>query len=192
MTAYIIGVDEVGLGAWAGPLYVCAVAVPASWRPAQKLTDSKEMTPAMREAVYTNVLQQLPMTIMAVGNEQIDKMGIRSALIHAHTLAIQCMLSLYPNAEVIVDGNVPLPELPQAKLIPKADALYPAVSAASVIAKVNRDLAMKHLHTAYPHYGFDKNAGYGVPAHQKGLKEHGVTPWHRKSYAPIKKLLERT
>ena len=191
MTRYIIGSDEVGYGAWAGPLFVCAAAVPKDWKGPAGLTDSKELSPEERLSLYAAALQQLPMCVMATDNVTIDEIGVMKALIEAHTRAIQVMLLQFPDAEVIIDGVIRLPEIPQAQPIPKADAKYPVVSAASVIAKVNRDFVMKQLHTQYPHYGFDTGVGYGTKQHQRGLKEHGITPWHRKSYAPIKKLLEK-
>ncbi len=183
---YIIGTDEVGYGAWAGPLLVCAVAVPSSWKPPKGLTDSKALSPKARLALYKE-LQQVPFALMSAGSAEIDRVGVATALVQAHTAAIQSMLTRYPDAEVIVDGALSLPELPQAQIVPKADSLVPAVSAASVIAKVNRDFIMKQYHQHFPNYGFDRNVGYGTKAHEAGLARYGVCPLHRHSYRPIQK-----
>ncbi len=192
VTEYIIGLDEVGLGAWAGPLVVCAVAVPRLWTPPDGLNDSKKLTPAMRTAVYfklRGLIETRAVALFAVENKDIDRVGLRRALVDAHTSVIESLLERFPADDIIVDGNVPLPKVPKAKCIPKADGLYPSVMAASVIAKYNRDVLMQTYHEQYPHYGWDSNAGYGTEKHQKGLQAHGVSPLHRQSFAPIKGFL---
>jgi len=192
---YIIGSDEVGYGAWAGPLIVCAVAVPAGWAGPPELDDSKAFKSAsekVERAILYGKLQDLPMFLACIGNEVIDQFGIKAALVRAHGAALNNLLQRFPDAEVIVDGIVPIPEVPQARCIPRADGLYPAVMAASVIAKVNRDFLMRQYHTTYPHYGFDTNVGYGggkKHAHTLGLQKHGVCPLHRRSCGPIKAAL---
>jgi len=191
---HIIGSDEVGYGAWAGPLVVCAVAVPTDWRGPDGLNDSKEFKSAAEKAkrlLLYAALQHLPMSIVGIESAVIDKFGVGEALIVAHEYALKQMLERFPDAEVIVDGSRPIPGIPQARCIPKADATYPVVMAASIIAKVNRDLIMQEYHRQYPHYGFDTNVGYGQKRgkHADGLKTHGVCPIHRRSYQPIKNAL---
>lgn len=181
---YIIGVDEVGLGAWAGPLFVCAVAVPEGWT-MPGLDDSKQLYKRDHAKLYPELFK-LPSVLVECSAAGIDEWGIRPCLVGSHSLAIHEMLRDFPRAEVIVDGNVPLPMFPKARLIPKADSLFPAVSAASVIAKYNRDQEMRDYHTQYPHWGFDTGAGYRNPRHDTGLEVHGMTPWHRRSYEPMK------
>lgn len=184
--SYIIGSDEVGYGAWAGPLVVCAVAATRDWVAPAGLTDSKALSPAQRTKLYEH-LYGMPKCIVAIPAAAIDRMGVRSALVSAHTQAVTDLLAQFPNADVIVDGVVALPKVPQARLVPKADATEPAVSAASIIAKVNRDYMMTQYHAQYPGYGFNKNAGYGTKDHQDGLRRQGICPLHRRSYSPIKK-----
>jgi ribonuclease HII len=191
MSDYIIGSDEVGTGAWAGPFFVCAVAVLKLWKGPEGLTDSKDLTPTQRVALYQH-LHALPLSIMSVESTMIDSHGLRPTLVDAHTGAIQALLARFPDADVVVDGVMQLPLLPRARCVPKADALFPAVSAASVIAKVNRDFVMQGYATQYPGYGFGTNVGYRSALHEQGLARLGPCPIHRRSYAPIKKLLEKT
>jgi ribonuclease HII len=188
---YIIGSDEVGYGAWAGPLFVCAAVVPESWRTPPGLKDSKQLDAFERAALYGEHLQQLPMSIMVASNTFIDEVGVKKALMDTHAEAIKTLLHLHPDAEIIIDG-VLLPDgLPaRTRCVPKADNIFPVVSAASVIAKVNRDFVMHQYHEQFPHYGWKTNVGYGTNKHMAGLKLHGISPLHRRSYAPIRKLLE--
>ncbi len=194
---YIIGSDEVGYGAWAGPLVVCAVAVPEGWKGPAGLNDSKAFKSkagrARRARVYGELVLAVESALVRVENTAIDEIGLRPALVAAHTAALKQLLARFPGADVIVDGDVPIPEVPQARCLPKADATYPAVMAASIIAKVNRDYVMQQYHRQYPHYGWDTNAGYGGgkedTKHRPALKTHGVTPLHRRSYGPVKEAL---
>jgi len=188
---YIIGCDEVGLGAWAGPLMACAVAVPADWTGPPGLTDSKTFSKnkAAMLPIY-NQLVGLPLALASMSVEGIDSMGLRPSLIATQTMVILELLRRFPGARVVVDGDVPLPELPRAELHVKGDAKFPAISAASIIAKVNRDFLMKQYHAQFPHYGWDTNAGYGGNSkHAAGLDKYGVTFLHRRSYGPIKERL---
>ena len=189
--AYIIGSDEVGYGCWAGPLVVCAVCVPTTWEPPEGLTDSKKLSPEERVSIYRH-LEGLPFALMAATNEDIDRYGVKTMLLEAHAAAIRAMQESFPLATVIIDGILRPPGMLMARCVPHADSIFPAVSAASVIAKTNRDFVMRQYHQQYPHYGFDTNAGYGTATHQRGLQKYGVCPLHRRSYRPIKKFLETT
>ena len=185
---WLIGADEVGTGALAGPLVTCAVAVPLGWRAPAGLNDSKQLSKTARHELYV-VLEKLDFQLMMVTSKDIDSKGMGFALNAAHVAAIKVMMSRYPGAAVIRDGDAPI-SIPGVRCIPKADGIYPAVMAASVIAKVNRDYVMRQYHMQYPEYRFDRNVGYGGGKdHTSGLKNYGVTPIHRRSFAPIKKLL---
>jgi ribonuclease HII len=181
---YVIGCDEVGLGAWAGPLYVCAFAVPEQWE-MRGLNDSKKLDTKDRAKLF-GYLHTLPLALVRAGADVIDQKGIRPILVQSHTLAVQTLLQKYPDAVVIVDGIVPLPQVPQAQLVPKADAKYPAVMAASVVAKHSRDVEMQRMHELYPDWGFDTGVGYGTKKNREGLATFGMSPIHRRSYEPMK------
>lgn len=185
----VIGSDEVGYGAVAGPLYVVGVAMPRSWR-LPGLRDSKKLTKAAREALFEPILEQVRgnWELAVFTPEQIDLLGVHHCLVKAHTLVLQRLLARTAGTTtVIVDGNMRLPEIPQAKAIPKADDIFPVVSAASVIAKVLRDEVMMVLSSTYPFYGFERHVGYGTEAHYKAMKKHGLCPVHRRSY--LKKII---
>lgn len=196
MSDYILGSDEVGYGAWAGPLFVCAVAAPKVWVPPKGLTDSKQLSAFDRRRLYAE-LQRLPMVLVSVSNLDIDRLGAQVALIEAHTTALLSLLKRFPGADVVVDGTLSLPLLrkeargSKVRCFPRADATFPVVSAASVIAKVNRDYLMQQYHQQFPYYGWNTNVGYGTKAHETGLKKHGVCSLHRQSYRPIKKFMEK-
>ena len=190
---FLIGSDEVGLGAWAGPLVVCAVAVPTLWVPPTGLNDSKQLTPRQRSDLYAKLRAVVPEEDIAVfyaDNTTIDSQGIRRVLIDAHTKAIQVVLARHPETDIVVDGIVRLRQLPQARCVPKADATFPVVMAASIIAKVHRDMLMQLHHRQFPQYQWISNVGYGTQQHRDGLAKHGVSPLHRKSYRPISDLVK--
>jgi ribonuclease HII len=183
----VIGADEVGLGAYAGPLGVTAVAVPVDWmRP--HLNDSKQLELWEREQMYPDLVK-LPHSSFQAQPVEIDRDGVGAALQESFELVVADMLLQYPTAVVVLDGQIRL-SFVQNIALPKADTLVPAVMAASVIAKVERDRYMKHQHKRFPQYGFDRHVGYGTPQHQAALQKHGICSLHRKSYAPIRRLLQ--
>ncbi len=189
---YIVGSDEVGYGAWAGPLTVCAVLVSRDWPGASLVRDSKALTPARRESIFKKVTPTVVWELINVDSEEIDKHGVYNVLLQAHQRAIQGAIAKHEalgcvgKTVAIVDGNL---DIPGAISLPKADALVPAVSAASILAKVTRDRHMTEMNTKYPGYSFAQHYGYGVPAHVEALQKLGVCPIHRRSYAPIAELI---
>lgn len=187
----VCGVDEAGRGPWAGPVTAAAVLFDqASLSPdlAQALNDSKKLSVKKRESLIDRIKKE---SIWAVGNAsvaEIDQYNILQATYLAMTRAVQG-LTQKPDF-VLIDGNKIPPALDiPARAIVKGDALSCSIAAASIIAKVTRDHHMAELAKDYPHYGWDKNAGYGVKHHQDGLAHHGITPHHRKSFKPIKKIM---
>lgn len=193
---YIIGSDECGYGAWAGPLVVCAALVSRDWPLASIVCDSKDLkTEAKREAVCRKIKNALLWVIVSTPPEEIDKTGVYAAVQAAHKLAIKKLLEKHEATGcvgkilTVVDGNLPIPG---AISLPKADALVPAVSAASIIGKVARDLYMIKEAQKYPGYDFARNKGYGgAPAHVEGLNKLGPCAIHRKSYGPIRDRLQK-
>lgn len=184
-----IGSDEAGYGAWAGPLYVCAYASETGWM-VDGLDDSKRLTPLARRRVYGDLDLQRA-SLVRVEAQEIDRFGVGHCLLAAHAHAIDLLLERYPDARIVVDGLLQVPIL-RAESIPHADQTVPSVMAASVIAKCNRDLIMQQLHVQHPQYGFASHVGYGTAAHRVALRIYGPCAAHRRSYRPIKELLDGT
>lgn len=182
----VAGVDEVGRGAIAGPVTIGVVAIDASVGdiPAG-LRDSKLMTPKRREAMVPLAKEWgLAWATGSATAQEIDKIGIMSALGLAASRALQ-KLGVTPDV-LILDGNssflVEEDNGPRVVTRVKADQDCACVSAASVIAKVERDALMTELHQQFPHYGWDGNKGYGAKVHTDAIKTHGLTDLHRKSW----------
>jgi ribonuclease HII len=186
----IVGVDEVGRGCWAGPVVAGAVALGA---PIVGLQDSKQLTKSQRERLAAEIrIEAAAIGIGWVDSMEVDEIGLSKAVGLAMQRAMSQIAVLFD--ELIIDGNYNfLPDEPRAKAIIKADGSIPAVSAASIVAKVARDnwmatVAMKQ----FPNYGFDKHFGYGTALHWQMLRLHGACALHRRSFKPIQALLEQT
>lgn len=182
-----IGSDEVGVGSWAGPCVTCAVAVPRDWKPPKGLDDSKKLRPKKREELYEFMRDKVAYAYEMAHPLEIDRDGIIPALKRCFISCIEQVLDQHPEALVVVDGEVKLPGIDHL-YFPKADAIVPAVMAASVIGKVIHDRHMWKLAEEYPGYGFHKSSGYGTPDHMAALARLGPCPAHRKSYLPVKKI----
>jgi ribonuclease HII len=180
----VAGVDEAGRGPLAGPVVAAAVILDDQ-RPIKGLADSKVLSARRRERLFDEVrARALCISIAEASVEEIDRLNI----LHATLLAMQravAGLRLTPH-RVVVDGNR-LPRLPMpAAALVKADAKVAAVSAASILAKVQRDRLCAALHEHWPAYGFDGHKGYPTPSHLRALREHGACPAHRRSFAPVR------
>lgn len=185
----IAGIDEVGRGPLAGPVVASAVILPHGFY-LPGLDDSKKVSEAKRESFYSIIMEQA----VAVGtglihSEEIDEINIYQASKKAMLAAITD-LNRIPDYLLIDAMELPVP-MPQMSLI-KGDSRSISIAAASIVAKVTRDRMMKEYSAEYPNYGFEKNMGYGTAAHLSGLDQYGVTPWHRRSFAPVKERLERS
>jgi len=183
----IAGVDEVGRGPLAGPVVTAAVILPAEFD-LPFLTDSKKLTPKRRLVLDQAIKEQsLAWFIAQASIDEIDELNI----LHATMLGMQRAvggLQIKPD-QVLVDGNrAPDFGIP-AKPIIGGDGIEPCISAASIIAKVARDQMMADYAIRYPEYGFERNSGYPTKQHREALVSHGVTPIHRRSFAPVKKIL---
>lgn len=189
----IIGIDEVGRGAWAGPLVVGAVGLGGA--EIEGLTDSKLLTKKKREKLSLEIKQTAPLVgIGWVSARDIDTIGLSAALKLAARRAVSQLDLAYVD-QIIIDGTVNLLQedslrtisgsQPEITLMKKADMLVPSVSAASVIAKVARDHYMVLCDRVFPGYGFAGHVGYGAEKHRLAIRQHGVLPIHRASFAPI-------
>lgn len=185
----IIGIDEVGRGCWAGPLVAAAVGLENTIL-IPGLTDSKKLSAKKRNILAKEI--QTVTNVIALGwvwPREINKLGLTESVRLAMQRAI--VKINFTNKPVIIDGSINyLKHMPHTESIIKADGSVPAVSAASVIAKVARDAYMQQIAVKYPNYGFETHVGYGTAAHIEALKTHGVLSIHRVNYKPIKKLLD--
>lgn len=183
----IAGVDEAGRGPLAGPVYAAAVIL-SPQSPIDGLKDSKKLTEKRRNALFDLIqTHALSWAIASASVEEIDTINILQASLLAMRRAVEG-LAVRPD-EILVDGlHCPKVTMP-ARAIVKGDSKEPAISAASILAKVARDREMHKLHALYPHYGFNVHKGYGTAVHIAALAAHGVAPVHRRSYAPIKEIL---
>jgi ribonuclease HII len=181
----VAGVDEAGRGPWAGPVVAAAVILDRRSFPAG-LNDSKKLSEAARTRLHGELIGQRHGIGMASVAE-IDTLNIHWATMRAMERAVAA-LGVTP-AHILVDGNrLPRWRHPATAII-KGDGRSLSIAAASIIAKVTRDRLMLALDGEWPGYGWAANKGYGTPAHQHSLAQHGITPHHRKSFAPIKALL---
>lgn len=180
----ICGVDEAGRGPLAGPVYAAAVILDEN-RPIEGLADSKKLSEKKRDKLAVEIRQHaLAWAIGRADVEEIDRINILQASLLAMRRAVES-LPLMPG-EVLVDG-LHCPALPvPAKAIVKGDDSVAQIAAASILAKTARDAAMLALHDIYPQYGFDRHKGYGTADHLAALREHGASPVHRGSFAPVK------
>ncbi len=185
----ICGVDEAGRGPWAGPVTASAVILDPE-QPITGLTDSKKLTEARREALYPEIkAKALTFGIGWASPDEIDRMNIREATFLAMQRAIAIM-GIIPE-KILVDGNCLPKALPcPASAIVKGDLTEPAISAASILAKVARDRAMQDLANRFPGYGLHRHKGYGTPQHAEALEQLGPCSCHRMSFAPVKRALQ--
>ena len=183
----ICGVDEAGRGPLAGPVYAAAVVLNPA-KPIRGLDDSKKLTALRREKLFDEIrAKALCCSIAQASVEEIDQINILQATMLAMRRAVEG-LRLKP-AKVLVDGNR-LPVLDVlAEAIVKGDATVPAISAASILAKVTRDRWCATLDQQYPQYGFAGHKGYGTAEHLAALQAHGACPAHRKTFAPVAQVL---
>ena len=184
----IAGVDEAGRGPLMGPVVAAAVILD-ELNPISGLADSKKLTPLRREQLYDEIrAKALCCSIAQASVEEIDELNILQATLLAMRRAVEG-LRLKP-VKVLVDGNR-LPVLDVlSEAIVRGDATVPAISAASILAKVYRDRWCVEYHQLFPQYGFATHKGYGTAEHLTALREHGACPQHRKSFAPVTEVLK--
>jgi ribonuclease HII len=187
MSALICGVDEAGRGPLAGAVYAAAVILDPS-HPIGGIADSKTLSEKKRDALADAIKSHaLAWSIASASVEEIDHINILQASLLAMQRAVQG-LALLPD-HVLVDGlHCPAVACPATAVV-KGDSKVPAIAAASILAKTARDAEMLRLDREYPQYAFARHKGYPTAEHMALLVQHGVSPVHRRSYAPVKKLL---
>jgi ribonuclease HII len=188
----IIGVDEAGRGPLAGPVVAAVVLgreIPAG------LDDSKRLSAKRRAVLDTAIQKSCCWAVAVVDPEEIDRLNIFIATMAAMTRAVAALTAAInvPVSEVLIDGNMTPAGRSAgwcwpARAIVGGDGIEPAISAASIIAKQWRDRIMVEAAAAHPHYGWERNMGYGTAEHMAALREHGATPLHRRSFAPVAQL----
>lgn len=189
----VVGVDEAGRGPLVGPVVAAAVILPCDFTQDMLpgLTDSKKLSANKREKLEVMIKEQaLAWSVAEVSAEKIDEINILQATLLAMQ---QAVLTLPVNHQqiinVLVDGNKAPKLNHKVTTIVKGDLLHPCISAASILAKVHRDRLLYELDKLYPQYGFAKHKGYPTKEHLAAIEVHGIIAQHRKSYAPIKKLI---
>ena len=183
----VCGVDEAGRGPLAGPVVAAAVILdPAN--PITGLNDSKKLTAKRREALAAEIrAKALAWFVAEASVEEIDRINILQASMLAMQRAVAGLV--IPPERALIDGNrCPVLPCPSEAII-GGDGKVASIAAASILAKTVRDAGMLELHQRYPQYGFDRHMGYPTAAHVEALREHGVSPIHRRSYGPVARLL---
>uniref|UniRef100_UPI0010F7C19C ribonuclease HII n=1 Tax=Parerythrobacter lutipelagi TaxID=1964208 RepID=UPI0010F7C19C len=189
----IFGVDEAGRGPLAGPVVAAAVALCEPCPPG--VDDSKKLTPARRARLDLAIRESCAWAVGVVGPEEIDRINIFAATMLAMTRAVEGLAGALATApeEVLIDGNAtPAGRVEgwrwPARAIVGGDALEPAISAASIVAKEWRDRIMLDAAEVHPEYGWERNKGYGTKEHMAALHLHGPSPLHRRSFAPVSQM----
>lgn len=186
--ADLAGVDEAGCAPLAGPVVVAAVILDPARR-INGLDDSKVLPEATREKLYARIVSRArAWSVVAVEVEEIDRVNIFHARMAGMLRALERLACL--PAFALIDGNrLPRPLPCPARAVVDGDALAPAISAASIVAKVTRDRIMRELDAQWPGYGFAQHKGYPTPAHCEALRRLGPCPYHRRSFAPVREAL---
>ena len=186
----VCGLDEVGRGPLAGPVVAACVYIPqgAYGLPfISEIKDSKKLSEKKLEQLYALITEHFIYGVAELDPEVIDEINILQASLKAMRLALD--ETRYDYVHALVDGNK-MPDLPcPATTVVKGDSKSTSIAAASIVAKVTRDRIMKDLHEKFPHYGWNTNVGYPSKAHLAGIDAHGITPHHRKSFAPVKNFM---
>jgi len=185
----ICGVDEAGRGPLAGPVYAAAVILDPA-RPIAGLADSKMLSERKRERLAIEIRERaFAYGIAFASVEEIDSINILQATLLAMCRAVDALP--VQASQALIDGNRCPPLAMPARAIIRGDATEPAISAASILAKTARDAEMRRIHDIFPQYGLDRHKGYDTVGHRAALALHGPAGFHRKSFAPIRALLER-
>jgi len=186
---YVLGVDEAGRGPLAGPVVVGAVLIENPKQVVENVRDSKKMTKKQRKKAFVEIQEKsTAFGIGIVDAKEIDRVGIKEAVKEAMILAVsEVEKKIKKKVDYIIsDGAVYLLDDHKMMSISRGDLNHYSIAAASVLAKVTRDMIMEEYSKKYPNYGFEKHMGYGTKMHLDAISKHGICDIHRKSYEPIK------
>ncbi len=193
---YIIGLDEAGRGPWAGPLGIAGILITSPKQRVEKVRDSKTLSQKQKDELYEKVINKSEAFCTRLITPQIiDKVGIAEAVrIGMQDVVSEIEKQIGKRSDfLIIDGsNVREVGRYAQKRINKGDALHYSIAAASILAKLGRDKVMFKAHNKFPEYGFDSHVGYGTKQHKEALEKFGPCSMHRKSYKPIKRLIEES
>lgn len=185
----VIGIDEVGRGCLAGPVYAAAVSFNSDML-SDLLTDSKLLSEKRREELHVEILKHHQVGIGFATVKEIDEINILQASLLAMKRAVKELG--VSSGHLLIDGNMKIPRMPKTfsqTPVVKGDLRVALISAASIVAKVTRDNWMKELSRKYPHYGFELHKGYGTSFHQESIKQHGPCKIHRRTFAGVREYL---
>jgi ribonuclease HII len=187
MAGPVCGVDEAGRGPLAGPVVAAAVILDRKRIP-RGLNDSKQLSEEDREALFPQIMAMA--IAVGVGESSVDEIDLLNIRMATHQAMARAVRALGIAAEyALVDGN-DAPALPcRCDTLVKGDGRSVSIAAASIVAKVTRDRLMVQLHDEHPHYNWKSNKGYGTPDHYVGLKSHGITVHHRRSFSPVRNIV---
>ena len=179
----VCGIDEAGRGPLAGPVVAAAVVLPAGYL-LPGLTDSKQLSAKARERLYEQLMQDAAVR-KCVARAEVEEIDRLNSLRATHLAMRRAAEGLGGVDFCLIDG-LPVPGFPlPSRSLVTGDGRCLSIAAASVLAKVSRDRIMQQLHAEFPHYGWNRNAGYGTRAHIQAIADHGITPHHRRSFAPV-------
>ena len=184
----VCGLDEAGCGPWAGPVVAAAVIFDGSKKAPRGINDSKQLLPEIREKLFKAIHERAMVGIGIADVERIDRDNILQARLWAMQQAVLALAA--SPCIALVDGDRAPTLACTVETIIEGDRKSVSIAAASIIAKVTRDRIMVALHEHYPSYGFAQHKGYGTPEHQEALRKFGASPHHRRSWAPIRCLIE--
>ena len=191
----ICGLDEAGRGPLAGPVYAACVHIPDETRTLpfwSDVTDSKKLSSKKRDVLFHQIKQHSVYGIAYASVEEIDNINILQASLLSMERAFDEMArnAAAQKYYALIDGNQKPKNMPcPFETVVKGDSKHLEIAAASILAKVSRDIVMNKLHEQFPHYGWNTNSGYGSAKHLQALQEYGVTPHHRSTFAPVKSIL---
>ncbi len=185
----VVGLDEVGRGCLAGPVVAAACVLPPGFIPPLPVRDSKQLSRAQRELLVRVILEHaVAVAVGAASHREVDRLNVRRATV----LAMQRALRRLGDWDHALYDGLPMPELPPPRFtaVVNGDERCLSIACAAIVAKVTRDRLMARLTCRFPAYGWERNAGYGTPEHLAALEIHGLSPFHRRTFAPVRLCLD--